>query len=96
MTQLNTDSGKYSLLCKYVLTDFPNYSVYTVQRLRKEWDILSTREQKHSAETIYAKVFNICECHPLHGIEGIRKTLWEKQGMRVARYEEFQNGKIYL
>jgi hypothetical protein len=80
------DSGEYSFLYKYIcLTDFPNYSVYTVRRLRKKWDILSTRKQKHSAETIYAEVSNIRERHPLRGIEGIRKTLREEQGMRVPR-----------
>src|ERR1700678_2947312 len=69
-TQLNMDSGEFSLIQVYMghLNDFLNYSVYTVRRLRTEWDILSTRKQKHSAETIHAKVSNICECHPLRGL----------------------------
>ena len=65
----------------------PNHSVYTVRRLWKEWNILSTRKQKHTTETIHAEVFNIRERHPLRGIEGIRKTLREEQGMRVPRWE---------
>ena len=79
------------------LNDFLSYSVYTVWRLRKEWDILSTRKQKHSAETIYAEVSNICEHHPLHGIEGIQKTLREEQGMRVPWWEWISEwSSIYL
>jgi len=73
LLQNHYDTTKYGL------------SVYTVRRLRKEWNILSTRKQKHSAETIYAEVSNIRERHPLRGIEGIRKTLREEQGMRVPR-----------
>lgn len=41
----------------------------------------------HSAETIYAEVSNIRERHPMRGIEGIRKTLLEEQGMRITRLE---------
>ena len=79
------DSGEYIFNNYQYLSDPQNHSVYTVRRLRKEWNILSTRKQKHSAETLYAEVSNICERHPLRGIEGIRKTLREEQGMRVPR-----------
>ena len=39
------DSGEFSLIQVYMghLNDFLNYSVYTVRRLRKEWDILSAQ-----------------------------------------------------
>ena len=80
-------SGEYYLFYdKYLhMSDSQDYSVFTVRRLRKEWNILSTRKQKHSADTIYAEVSNIRERHPLRGIESIRKTLREEQGMRVPR-----------
>ena len=88
------DTPKYGLgwvfwvLDKYLcLSDSQIYSVYTVWRLRKEWNILSTRKQKHTVKTIYAEVSNIRERHPLHGIKGIQKTLQEEQGMRVPWWE---------
>ena len=81
------DWGKYTFYTSTYV--WPNFSVYTVRRLRKEWNILSTRKQKHSEETIYAEVSNIRERHPLRGIEGIWKTLHEEQGMRVPRWDFF-------
>jgi hypothetical protein len=48
-------------------------SVITVRRLWKKWNLLSTRQQKHSMETIYDQVHEICEHFPMRGAEGIVK-----------------------
>ena len=89
MTLLNTDSGELpsfnGILYMSLFNSQDCCSVYTVRRLRKEWNILSTRKQKYSAETIHAEVSNIRKRYPLRGVEAIRKTLREEQGMRVPR-----------
>ncbi|KAF8237271.1 hypothetical protein L208DRAFT_1248282, partial [Tricholoma matsutake] len=56
-------------------------SVITVRRLHKKWNLLSTRQQKHSMETIYDQVHKIRKCFPLHGVEGIRKSLQSEHGV---------------
>jgi hypothetical protein len=60
-------------------------SVYTVRRLRKQWNILSTRQQKHTQESIYDQVIQIRKRFPTRGAESIRKTLRIDYGMRVPR-----------
>ena len=60
-------------------------SVYTVRKLRKQWNILSTRQQKHTQESIYDEVIEIRKRFPTRGAEGIRKTLRVDYGMRVPR-----------
>ena len=47
-------------------------SVITARRLRKKWNLLSTRQQKHTMESIYDEVCEICKCFPLHGVEAIK------------------------
>ena len=60
-------------------------SVYTVRKLRKKWNILSTRQQKHTQGSIYHEVLKIQKRYPTRGAEGIRKTLRIDYGMRVPR-----------
>ena len=62
-----------------------NSSVITVRRLRKKWNLLSTRQQKHSMETIYDQVREIREHFPLRGAEGIRKSLQSEHGVHAPR-----------
>ena len=63
-----------------------NSSVITVRRLRKKWDLLSTRrQQKRSMETIYDQVCEIRERYPLRGAEGIRKSLRCERGVRAPQ-----------
>jgi hypothetical protein len=60
-------------------------SVISVRRLRKKWDLLSTRQQKHTMESIYDQVRVIREQFPLRGAEAIRKSLRVTHGVRVPR-----------
>lgn len=47
--------------------------------------MLSTRQQKHTPESIYNKVYEIRKRFPLHGIEGIRKSLRIEHDVRASR-----------
>jgi hypothetical protein len=49
-------------------------SVFTVRKLRKQGDTLSTRQQKHTQGSIDDPVYKIRTCFPMRGAEGIRKT----------------------
>jgi hypothetical protein len=49
--------------------------VYTVHRRRKEWGFESTRQQKHTVETIATYVDDIKKRFPNRGAETIRKAL---------------------
>jgi hypothetical protein len=62
-------------------------SVFTVRKLRKQWNILSTRQQKHTPESIYDNVHEIRNHFPTRGAEGIRKTLRIDHGIRATRYD---------
>ena len=61
-------------------------SVVTFRRLRKQWGLKSTCQQKHSQETIFEKVREIRKRFPTRGAEGIRKMLREIHGDHVPRY----------
>ncbi|KAF8522943.1 hypothetical protein BU17DRAFT_86522 [Hysterangium stoloniferum] len=67
--------------------DTNNYglSVITIRRLRKQWGMLSTRQQNHTPETIYNKIYEIRKCFPLRGIEGICKSLRIEHDIRASR-----------
>ena len=47
--------------------------------------MLSTRQQKHTPESIYNQVYEIRKRHPLRGIEGIRKSLRLEHDVRATR-----------
>ncbi|KAF8876610.1 hypothetical protein CPB84DRAFT_412719 [Gymnopilus junonius] len=57
----------------------------TLQRRRKEWGLKSTRQQKHTAESIAPVVAEIRQRFPNKGAEGIRKTLMLEYKMHVSR-----------
>jgi len=80
-----TDIKVTEALKQHYDTDTYGLSVYTVRRLRKQWNILSTRQQKHTQESIYDEVIQIRKRFPTRGAESIRKTLRIDYGMRVPR-----------
>ena len=63
------------------------FSVISVQRLQKEWNILLTCQQKHDTESIFNQVYDIRKRFPLRGAEGIRKTLRQEYGINVPQWE---------
>ena len=60
-------------------------SVITLRRLRRQWNLQSTRQQKHTIDTIIDKVREIRKRFPFRGAEAIRKALRETYGDHVAR-----------
>jgi hypothetical protein len=60
-------------------------SGFTVRKLWREWNILLTRQQHHTQESIYDQVYEIRKRFPMRGAEGIRKSLRIDYGMRVPR-----------
>jgi len=60
-------------------------SASTVKRLRRKWDLKSTRQQKHTFESIAGAVAEIRKRFPTRGSENIRKNLLQEYGMRVSR-----------
>jgi hypothetical protein len=63
------------------------HSSSTVKRLRRKWDLKSTRQQKHTFESIMPSVAEIRRRFPTRGAENIRKNLRQEYGMRVSRYD---------
>ena len=61
------------------------FSVVTVRKLRKEWNILSTRQQKHDIQSIFNQVYDIRKRFPLRGVEGIHITLRREYGINATR-----------
>jgi len=60
-------------------------SVITVRRLRKQYGLKSTRQQKHTLESVYEKVRDIRERFPMRGVRAIRQNLRILHGDRVPR-----------
>ncbi|KAN0130302.1 hypothetical protein V8E53_011925, partial [Lactarius tabidus] len=60
-------------------------SVYTVCRRRKEWGLQSTRQQKHTVQSIAAHVDEVKKRFPNRGAETIRKALFMENKIRVPR-----------
>jgi hypothetical protein len=60
-------------------------SVASVKKLRKKWNLQSTRQQGHTIDSISAAVSEIRERFPSRGNENIRKTLLKEYDMRVPR-----------
>jgi hypothetical protein len=85
MTPKDMGSGMYFDLLFYNLYYLNIASVFTVRKLRKQWNILSTRQQKHTPESIYDDVHEIRKHFPTRGAEGIRKTLRIDYGKHVTR-----------
>ena len=61
-------------------------SARTVKRLRKEWGLLSTRQQNHTKFTISDKIAEIRKTFPIRGAENIRKQLLLQYNTRVSRW----------
>jgi len=59
--------------------------VITVRRLRKQYGLKSTRQQKHTMDSIYDRVREIRERFPFRGANAIRKNLRVLHGDRVPR-----------
>ncbi|KAF7424812.1 hypothetical protein PC9H_010123 [Pleurotus ostreatus] len=60
-------------------------SVASVKRVRKSLGLLSTRQQKHSLDSINRQIEEIRARFPTRGIENIRKSLHTDYGMFVPR-----------
>jgi hypothetical protein len=60
-------------------------SVITIRRLRKQWGMKSTRQQRQTEDTIYESVLAIRKQFPTRGNEGIRKTLRLEHGIHATR-----------
>ena len=59
-----------------------------MRRLRKQYGLKSTRQQKHTVDTIYDKVRDIRQRFPLRGANAIRLNLRVLHGDHVSRYVE--------
>ena len=82
------DTNRYGLRyvsMSLIMSISYNHQCFYCSKLRKEWDILSTRQQKHMQESIYDSVYEIRKRFPTRGAEGIRKTLRIDYGIRVPR-----------
>jgi len=80
-----SDVEMTELLKQHYDTNQYNLSVKTLRRLRKKWNMLSTRQQKHTENSIYEHVYEIRKRFPMRGSEGIRKTLRLEHGVHATR-----------
>ena len=62
------------------------FRVKSVKRMRKKWGLTSTRQQKHTIETIAEDVAEIKQNFPNSGADAIKKTLMSEKNIRVPRY----------
>ncbi|KAI9447090.1 hypothetical protein BJY52DRAFT_1206604 [Lactarius psammicola] len=60
-------------------------SVFTVRRRRKQWGLESTRQQKHTVQSIATLVDEVKKCFPNRGSETIRMALLMENKVRVPR-----------
>jgi hypothetical protein len=84
------DTSKYGLRCvdQHVLNilDLVTLlSVASVKRLRKEYGLLSTRQQRNSPDAILAAIVDVRKKFPYRGAETIRKELLTAKNLRVPR-----------
>jgi len=61
----------------------------SVYRLRKKWYLRSTRQQKHTVETITDHVAELRKMFPTQGNENIRKELRVRFDVRASRSVHF-------
>ncbi|KAH9476801.1 hypothetical protein JR316_0010716 [Psilocybe cubensis] len=66
-------------------TELYGLSVSSIKRLRKKWDLLSTRQQKHTLESIAPAIQEMRTRFPTRGVEMIRKQLRVEFNIRVPR-----------
>ena len=82
------DPARYGIRYTWHITTFSfndSPSVYTVRRRRKVWGLKSTRQQKHTVQSIAAYVDDIKKRFPERGAETIRKALLLENKIRVPR-----------
>jgi hypothetical protein len=60
-------------------------STKSIKRYRKDLGLLSTRQQKHTSDSIAEAVAKIREMFPSRGRETIRKELVMRYGIRASR-----------
>ena len=60
-------------------------SVASIKRLRRKWELRSTRQQGHTLQSITEAIQNLREQYPTRGGEMIRKQLRVELNMRVPR-----------
>lgn len=60
-------------------------SVPSIKRLRRKWGLQSTRQQRHTQESITEAIQNIREQYPTRGGEMIRKQLRLDSNIRASR-----------
>ncbi|KAF9477993.1 hypothetical protein BDN70DRAFT_74912 [Pholiota conissans] len=60
-------------------------SVRSVKRLRDKWELKSTRQQKHTLESIGEAIQDVRRQYPSRGADMIRRDLLVKLNMRVPR-----------
>jgi len=60
------------------------HSMKSIKRYRKDLGLLSTRQQKHTSESIASAVAEIREMFPSRGRETIRKELSMRYGIRAS------------
>lgn len=68
-----------------IISKYVCLSVSSLKRRRKEWGLFSTRQQKHTSESISGPVAEIRKRFPNRGQEGIKKALLIEYKMKVPR-----------
>ena len=68
-----------------IISKYVCLSVSSLKRRRKEWGLFSTRQQKHTSESISGPVTEIRKRFPNRGQEGIKKALLIEYKMKVPR-----------
>ena len=87
------DTDQYSVGCVHLyrlqIIHGIIYYLYTrvssLKRLRKQLDLKSTRQQKHTTETIAEAIGQIRKLFPSRGNEMVRKELWQRFGIHASR-----------
>jgi hypothetical protein len=79
--------GLRYVLMLYNISEMPYlFSVFTVCHRRKEWDLRSTHQQKHTVQSIATHIDDVKRHFPNHGAETIRRALFMEKKIRVPRY----------
>jgi len=73
----------FILFCKPYSTVL--HRIKSIKRYRKDLGLLSTRQQKHTSESIAGAVAEIREMFPSRGRETIRKELALRYGIRASQ-----------
>lgn len=85
MTPMYMVSGTPLTICEYYYPSKYCPSVASLKRRRKEWGLLSTRQQKHTLDSISGPVAEIRKRFPNRGQDGMKKALLIEYKMKVPR-----------